>query len=24
MEKEVMVLDPKDCPDMVYFMPCPK
>lgn len=24
METEVMVLDPKDCPDMVYFMPCPK
>lgn len=24
MEKEVIVLDPKDCPDMVYFMPCPK
>ena len=24
IEKEVMVLDPKDCPDMVYFMPCPK
>lgn len=22
--KEVMVLDPKDCPDMIYFMPCPK
>lgn len=22
--KEVLVLDPKDCPDMVYFMPCPK
>jgi nitrous-oxide reductase len=21
---EVLVLDPKDCPDMVYFMPCPK
>jgi nitrous-oxide reductase len=24
MEKEVMMLDPKDCPDMVYLMPCPK
>lgn len=24
MENEVTVLDPKDCPDMVYFMPCPK
>lgn len=24
IEKEVNVLDPKDCPDMVYFMPCPK
>ncbi len=24
IEKEVLVLDPKDCPDMVYFMPCPK
>ena len=24
IEKEVIVLDPKDCPDMVYFMPCPK
>lgn len=23
-ENEVLVLDPKDCPDMVYFMPCPK
>ncbi len=21
---EVTVLDPKDCPDMLYFMPCPK
>lgn len=21
---EVLVLDPKDCPDMVYFIPCPK
>ena len=24
IENEVTVLDPKDCPDMVYFMPCPK
>ena len=24
IRKEVLVLDPKDCPDMVYFMPCPK
>lgn len=24
IEKDVLVLDPKDCPDMVYFMPCPK
>ena len=24
IEKTVTVLDPKDCPDMVYFMPCPK
>lgn len=24
IENEVMVLDPKDCPDMVYFMPCPQ
>jgi nitrous-oxide reductase len=24
MREEVTVLDPKDCPDMVYFMPCPK
>jgi nitrous-oxide reductase len=23
-ENEVIMLDPKDCPDMVYFMPCPK
>lgn len=23
-ENEVLVLDPKDCPDMIYFMPCPK
>ena len=24
IEKEVMMLDPKDCPDMIYFIPCPK
>ncbi|MEO5564203.1 MAG: Sec-dependent nitrous-oxide reductase, partial [Chitinophagaceae bacterium] len=24
IETEVLVLDPKDCPDMLYFMPCPK
>jgi nitrous-oxide reductase len=24
IKNEVLVLDPKDCPDMVYFMPCPK
>ncbi len=24
MENEVLMLDPKDCPDMLYFMPCPK
>ena len=24
IEKEVLVLDPKDCPDMVYMIPCPK
>jgi nitrous-oxide reductase len=24
IESEVLVLDPKDCPDMIYFMPCPK
>lgn len=24
IENDVLVLDPKDCPDMVYFMPCPK
>ncbi len=24
IEKEVLMLDPKDCPDMVYFIPCPK
>ena len=24
IEKEVVMLDPKDCPGMVYFMPCPK
>jgi len=23
-ENEVLMLDPKDCPDMIYFMPCPK
>ncbi len=23
-EKEVIMLDPKDCPDMVYMIPCPK
>lgn len=23
-ETEVLVLDPAECPDMVYFMPCPK
>ncbi len=23
-ENDVIMLDPKDCPDMVYFMPCPK
>jgi nitrous-oxide reductase len=22
--KEVLVLDPKDCPDMLYMIPCPK
>ncbi|HEX2628631.1 MAG TPA: Sec-dependent nitrous-oxide reductase [Chitinophagaceae bacterium] len=22
--EEVLMLDPKDCPDMIYFMPCPK
>jgi nitrous-oxide reductase len=21
---QVLVLDPKDCPDMIYFIPCPK
>jgi nitrous-oxide reductase len=21
---EVMTLDPKECPDMLYFIPCPK
>lgn len=24
IEKEVLLLDPKDCPDMVYMIPCPK
>ncbi|NOT36033.1 MAG: Sec-dependent nitrous-oxide reductase [Saprospiraceae bacterium] len=24
IKTEVLVLDPKDCPDMVYLMPCPK
>ena len=24
IETEVMMLDPKDCPDMVFMMPCPK
>lgn len=24
MMNEVLMLDPKDCPDMIYFMPCPK
>ena len=24
IENSVMMLDPKDCPDMVYLMPCPK
>jgi nitrous-oxide reductase len=24
LEKEVLMLDPKDCPDMLYWMPCPK
>ena len=24
IEHEVTMLDPKNCPDMVYFMPCPK
>ena len=24
IENEVTMLDPKNCPDMVYFMPCPK
>ncbi|TCJ12121.1 Sec-dependent nitrous-oxide reductase [Flaviaesturariibacter flavus] len=24
IENSVLVLDPKDCPDMVYFIPCPK
>lgn len=24
IEKDVLLLDPKDCPDMIYFIPCPK
>ncbi len=24
IKTEVLVLDPKDCPDMIYFIPCPK
>lgn len=24
MKTEVLVLDPKDCPDMLYMIPCPK
>lgn len=24
IEKEVLLLDPKDCPDMIYMIPCPK
>jgi nitrous-oxide reductase len=24
MEKETILLNPKDCPDMVYMIPCPK
>lgn len=24
IESQVLVLDPKDCPDMLYFIPCPK
>ncbi|RYZ61786.1 MAG: nitrous oxide reductase, partial [Chitinophagaceae bacterium] len=24
MKKEVLVLDPADCPDMLYMIPCPK
>jgi nitrous-oxide reductase len=24
IENQVLLLDPKGCPDMVYFMPCPK
>lgn len=24
IEKETLLLDPKDCPDMVYMIPCPK
>jgi nitrous-oxide reductase len=24
IEKNVLILDPKDCPDMIYMVPCPK
>ncbi|PSL22402.1 nitrous oxide reductase apoprotein [Chitinophaga ginsengisoli] len=24
LQKDVLVLDPKDCPDMLYMIPCPK
>ena len=24
MKNEVLVLDPKDCPELLYFIPCPK
>ena len=24
LKNEVLMLDPKDCPDMIYFIPCPK
>jgi nitrous-oxide reductase len=24
IRNEVLVLDPKECPDMIYFIPCPK
>lgn len=24
IKEDVMVIDPKECPDIVYFMPCPK
>lgn len=24
IKNDVLVLDPKDCPDMIYMMPCPK